>query len=46
MDESPVQNQTDQVTKDYYHLIVYTLNYILDVQISYYKQAGGKQVDD
>ena len=36
------ENQTDCVTKDYYHLYVCILNYILDVQISYYKLEEGK----
>ena len=40
------ENQTDWLTKDYYQLYVYKLNYILDVQISYYKLQGAKQADN
>ena len=39
------ENQTDLVTKDYYHLYVGTLNYTLDVQISYYNLEGEKMVN-
>ena len=39
------ENQTDWVTKDYYHLYVFTLDYILDVKISYYKLEQGKLVN-
>ena len=37
------ENQTDWVTDDYY---VCTLNYILDIKISYYKLERGKQVNN
>ena len=39
------ENQTDLVTKDYYHLYVGTLNYTLDVQISYCNLEGEKMVN-